>query len=96
MEIHFENFLLLVQEVLLFPQMKPEIWETGPDVEAFKKQGVNEEWIEHVYKAGYNSIESLQNTKPTAIHQKLNGYRKKNKLSLPALQLQEIEAWLTP
>jgi lysyl-tRNA synthetase class 2 len=83
-----------IQEVLLFPQMKPEKWETGPDLEAFKSCGIPEAWIEHIYNAGYNDIDSLKEAKNTAIHQKLNGFRKKNKLDIPALQLEEIESWL--
>jgi len=84
-----------IQEVLFFPQMKPEKWDTGPDLESFKSMGINESWVEHVYKAGYANIEALKSAKPTAIHQKLNGYRKKNKLDIPAIQLNEIEAWLS-
>ncbi len=83
-----------IQEVLLFPQMKHEKWETGPDIESFKLIGVNEIWIEPVYNSGFSSVEILKATKATAIHQKLNGYRKKNKLDIPALQLDEIERWL--
>ena len=82
-----------IQEVLLFPQMKPEKWDTGPDIEAYKKCGIPEQWIEHVYNAGFNTTESLKEAKLTAIHQKLNGFRKKNKLSIAALQLEEIESW---
>ena len=80
--------------VQFFPQMKPEKWDTGPDLEAFKSCGIPEAWIEHIYNAGYNNIDSLKEAKNTAIHQKLNGFRKKNKLDIPALQLEEIESWL--
>ena len=82
-----------IQEVLLFPQMKPEKWDSGPDLEAFKNCGIPEEWLEHVYNAGFNSVEDLKEAKKTAIHQKLNGFRKKNKLDIPALQLEDIENW---
>lgn len=82
-----------IQEVLFFPQMRPEKWNTGPDLEGFKQLGVPNEWAEHVYKAGYQSVDDLKNAKPTAVHQQLNGYRKKNKLEIPALQLPEVEAW---
>ena len=84
-----------IQEVLFFPQMKPEKWDTGPDLEAFKAMGINELWVEHIYKAGFTDTDALKSTKPTAIHQKLNGYRKKNKLDIPALQLEEIQGWLS-
>jgi len=35
----------------------------------------------------------LKETKPTQVHQTLNGFRKKNKLEIAALQLSEVEAW---
>jgi len=82
-----------IQEVLLFPQMKPEKWDNGPDFEAFENCGIPNEWIEHIYNAGFSSIEQLKEIKKTALHQKLNGFRKKNKLDLPALQLEDIESW---
>jgi lysyl-tRNA synthetase class 2 len=44
-------------------------------------------------KAGFASVEELLEAKPTAVHQKLNGYRKKNKLEIPALLIEEVEAW---
>jgi lysyl-tRNA synthetase class 2 len=82
-----------IQEVLFFPQMRPEKFQTGPDLKAFQSLGVPGTWAEHIYKAGYNTIEELLEAKPTAVHQKLNGYRKKNKLEIPALLLEEVEAW---
>jgi lysyl-tRNA synthetase class 2 len=82
-----------IQEVLFFPQMRPEKFQTGPDLKAFQSLGVPGTWAEHIYKAGYNNVEELLEAKPTAVHQKLNGYRKKNKLEIPALLLEEVEAW---
>jgi lysyl-tRNA synthetase class 2 len=83
-----------IQEVLFFPQMRPEKWNTGPDPKDFIALGIAEAWVEHVIRAGFDSVEKLRETKPTSIHQTLNGYRKKNKLEMPALQLEEIQAWL--
>ena len=82
------------QEVLFFPQMRPEKWNTGPDLSAYENAGIPNEWIEHVVKAGYDSMEKLRETKPTVIHQTLNGYRKKNKLEIAALQLDDINKWI--
>jgi lysyl-tRNA synthetase, class II len=84
-----------IQEVLFFPQMKPEKWDTGPDLIAFKALGISEEWVQHIYQAGYADTATLLESKPTAIHQKINGYRKKNKIDLPPLQLPEVEAWFS-
>ena len=84
-----------IQEVLFFPQMKPEKWDTGPDVSSFTDLGISEEWVEHIYQAGYPDTATLLDSKPTAVHQKINGYRKKNKINLSPLQLNEVEAWFS-
>ena len=82
-----------IQEVLFFPQMRPEKFQTGPDLKAFQSLGVPGTWAEHMAKAGFSSVDELLEAKPTAVHQKLNGYRKKNKLEIPALLIEEVEAW---
>jgi len=83
-----------IQEVLLFPQMRPErpMKIYGP--EDFIAAGVNAAWAEHLIKAGFSTPDDLKNTKATVVQQKLNGYRKKNKLTIPAVQLEEIEQWM--
>jgi lysyl-tRNA synthetase class 2 len=83
-----------IQEVLFFPQMRPEKWNTGPDLKSFADAGIPEFWIEHIVKAGYDTVEKLRETKPTAVHQNMNTYRKKNKLDIPAIQLSDVELWL--
>jgi lysyl-tRNA synthetase, class II len=83
-----------IQEVLFFPQMRPEKFETGPDPAAFVALGIPQEWAEHVIRAGYDSVEKLQEAKPTVVHQNLNQYRKKNKLEIPAVQLDDVNAWI--
>jgi len=85
-----------IQEVLFFPQMRPEKFEKVAGPEDFVAAGIPSEWAPHVIRAGYDSLEKLWAAKPTAVHQNLNGYRKKNKLELPALQIHEIEQWLPP
>ena len=82
-----------IQEVLFFPQMRPEKKAKVVGPEDFIAAGVPTEWAEHMQKAGYSSPEILKETKPTQVHQTLNGFRKKNKLEIAALQLSEVEAW---
>ncbi len=83
-----------IQEVLFFPQMRPEKFVRADASNDFKMLGIDEQWIPHLEAAGFDSVEKLKSTKSTAIHQKMNGYRKKNKLEIPALQLHEVERWL--
>ena len=82
-----------IQEVLFFPQMRPEVFRTGPDLGAIEAIGVPAEWAPHVAAAGFDTPEAIREAKPAALREKLNGFRKKNKLDLPALQLEDVESW---
>lgn len=82
-----------IQEVLLFPQMRPEVFAEGPDLNALKSLGISEAWAEHVAAAGFGSAEAIRSTSPAALREKLNGFRKKNKIDLPALPLEQVESW---
>jgi len=82
-----------IQEVLLFPQMRPEKFTAAPSPKDFEKAGIPSEWAEHLMGAGYNSPSELFEAKATQVHQKMNGYRKKNKLTLAALQLDDVQTW---
>ena len=82
-----------IQEVLFFPQMRPEPKQKVITAKDFIKVGVPETWAEHLIPAGFSNPQSLKDTKLTVIQQKLNGYRKKNKLDIPALTPDVIEGW---
>lgn len=84
-----------IQEVLFFPQMRPEPKKKVYTPEDFVKIGVPEAWAEHIQAAGFSAPKQLKETKTGVIQQKLNGYRKKNKLDIPAIQTDEIENWLS-
>ena len=82
-----------IQEVIFFPQMRPEKKKKVITAEDFVKAGVPSEWAEHVIAAGFATLTQLKESKPTAVHQKLNGFRKKNKLNIPPVQVEDIAAW---
>ena len=82
-----------IQEVLFFPQMRPEKFESVAGPEEFQAIGVPKDWSAVMVQAGFHTVASLLEQKPAGLHQKLNGYRKKNKLDLPALQLELVESW---
>jgi lysyl-tRNA synthetase, class II len=100
MGIGIDRFVMLltgqtsIQEVLFFPQMRPERIRKLATSADFVKIGVPESWAEHLINAGYTNIDMLKDDKASVIQQKLNGYRKKNKLDLPAIQADEIEGWI--
>ena len=99
MGIGIDRFAMLltnkpsIQEVLFFPQMRPEKFEPVVKASDFEAIGVSSSWSSIVIEAGFESPESLKKQKSTKVHQVLNGYRKKNKLDIPALKLEEVEAW---
>ena len=82
-----------IQEVLFFPQMRPEAFETSGGDADFSALGVPDVWAEHLVAAGFITPDELLASKPTQVHQRLNGFRKKNKLDIAALQLDEVTAW---
>jgi lysyl-tRNA synthetase class 2 len=83
-----------IQEVLFFPQMRPEAKKKVFTAQDFIDMGISEDWAEHMIPSGFVAPKQLKESKPSAIQQKLNGYRKKNKLDIPAVQMDEIESWL--
>ena len=79
-----------IQEILFFPQMKPEVFVSNTKVDWGK---LPNEWHSAAANAGYTDFEAMKAEKPSQVHQKLNGIRKKNKLELDALSLEEVMAW---
>lgn len=86
-----------IQDVLFFPQMRPEQGRqsTASGLEEYLKQGIPEEWVPVLQKLGYTSVEKLKKLdKPSRLANELNGYRKKNKLDLPALSPVTVAGWI--
>jgi lysyl-tRNA synthetase class 2 len=82
-----------IQEVLFFPQMRPEQKKPVITTEDFVKAGVPQPWSAAALGL-FGSVEKMMELKPTQVHQQLNAYRKKNKLAIAALQLPEVEEWM--
>jgi len=82
-----------IQEVLLFPQMRPEKKAKIDSKETFIEAGINEEWVEVLNKLGYKTIKSLKEVKDSKLHQEVCGYNKKNKLGFTNPSLEEVTQW---
>ncbi len=82
-----------IQEVLLFPQMKPEKKKERDGEQAFNAIGVPTEWIGVLYKMGINKVADLKGLNPNKLFQDLCGQNKKLKLGLtnPAQDL--VKQW---
>ena len=85
---------LAIQEVLFFPTMRPEKVKKVATEQDFMAIGVPEVWAGVLIKAGYTSVDMLKAEKPASLREKLNGLRKKNKMDVPALQLEEVTQWI--
>lgn len=84
-----------IQDVLLFPQMRPEKKQVVADTsEELKQAGVPDEWIAVLPQVGINSLAELKAAKPTKLLHDLGGLRKKLKLEIPAAQLEDITKWV--
>jgi lysyl-tRNA synthetase class 2 len=85
-----------IQDVLLFPQMKPEQVQVARDdgQEKYIEKGIPEVWVDVLKKLGYSTIDKLKEAKSGKLANDLNGYNKKNKLGLKGLSPQEVEEWL--
>ena len=84
-----------IQDVLLFPQMKPEKKTVVDSDEKFEACGIPKEWIEVVKKAGIQTVEALRSIEnPNKFHQELCGLNKKGKLGLTAPSQDEVRKWI--
>ncbi|RXQ96490.1 lysine--tRNA ligase [Ancylomarina salipaludis] len=83
-----------IQDVLFFPQMRPEKKAAFDGDEKFMALGISKEWVEIIRKAGYQTIASLKDVKPTKFHQEICGINKKNKMGLTNPSQEEVTAWL--
>jgi lysyl-tRNA synthetase class 2 len=86
-----------IQDVLFFPQMKPEIQKVKAESqkEEYTELGIPEEWIEPLKKLGFTTVAKLKELeKPGKLANDLNGYNKKNKLGLSGLSPEAIEKWI--
>ena len=83
-----------IQDVLFFPQMRPEKKVVNDPAEAYTAIGVPEEWVPVIQKMGYLTVESLRKLAPGKFFNDLCGFNKKNKLGLKAPSIDEVKAWL--
>ena len=84
-----------IQDVLLFPQMRPEKVPARDKVEAFTALGVPEEWVAPIQKAGFLTVASLGALeKPGKLFQDLLDINKKYKLGLKVPVVDEVKKWV--
>ncbi len=83
-----------IQDVLFFPQMKPEKKAKMATDEDYKALGISEYLIPVFHKAGYFQIENIKKASPNKLHQEICGLRKKMKLDIPNPTIEEVKSWI--
>ena len=83
-----------IQEVLLFPQMRPEKKTKKDSTANYVETGIPEAWVAVLQKAGYNEVKSLADVNPNKLHQEICGLNKKFKMELTNPSVEEVKSWV--
>lgn len=84
-----------IQDVLFFPQMRPEKKAANDSADAFAEQcGMAIEWAEVIKKMGFATVAAFKESAASKLFNDLCGYNKKNKLGLKNPSKEEVENWL--
>jgi len=82
-----------IQEVLFFPQMRPENKQKVTSDEDFVTAGIPADWVQVIRKLGFNTVEELKAANPNKVFNDLGGMRKKLKLEIPIPSKEEVNNW---
>ncbi|MEE0625775.1 MAG: lysine--tRNA ligase [Muribaculaceae bacterium] len=83
-----------IQEVLFFPQMRPEKVVKRDQEDAYTTLDIPAEWVAPLQKAGYLTVDSLDGANPGKVHQEICGLNKKFKLGLTNPSVDNVAAWI--
>ena len=82
-----------IQEVLFFPQMRPEKKSEIATEAEYQAIGVPMEWISVLQKMGFMTIQSIKEANPNKVFNDLGGMRKKLKLEISIPQKDDVMRW---
>lgn len=83
-----------IQEIMLFPQMKPEAKMPQSSIKEWAELGVLEEWVYVLRKAGFNLISDIRDQKAQGLQQKLGEIVKKYKLDYEKPTVEQFQQWI--
>lgn len=83
-----------IQEIMLFPQMKPEAKMPQSSIKEWAEIGVAEDWAYVMRKAGFNLINDIKDEKAQGLQQKIGEINKKYKLGYEKPSVEDIQAWI--
>ena len=82
---------MTIQEVLFFPQMKPEKKIPKDSMERFTALGLSEDIVPVLHKCGYNLVSDLAKANAQKIQQQIGEVLKKYKLDIQKPSVAELE-----
>lgn len=83
-----------IQEVLFFPQMRPEKKIPKSTVAEWNAIGVPEEWVPVLNKVGYNLVSDIREVKAQKLQMDVCGVNKKYKLGFENPKLDVFQNWI--
>lgn len=83
-----------IQEVLLFPQMRPEKTQPRDNESVYTAAGIPAEWVAPLQKIGYTTLQSMADANPNKLQQDLCGVNKKYKLDLNNPTPETVKSWV--
>ena len=83
-----------IQDVLFFPQMRPEKKAVVSSDADFVDLGIPEVWVPAIRKAGFNTVAEFKQANANKLMNDLGGLRKKMKLDVPGLKVEDLESWM--
>ena len=84
-----------IQEVIFFPQMRPEKKEVVSTDADYEAAGVPSTWIPALRKMGFTTVAALKAANPNKVFNDLGGLRKKLKIDAPMPKKEEVEGWIS-
>jgi lysyl-tRNA synthetase, class II len=84
-----------IQDVLFFPQMRPEKIQKVASVSDFVNAGVPAEWVPVLNKMNINTIDELKSANPNKVFNDMGGMRKKMKLEIAIPSKEEVMKWFS-
>ena len=82
-----------IQDVLFFPQMRPEKIIKAASVADYEAEGIPTAWVPVLQKMGLSTIEALKAANPNKVFNDLDGLRKKMKLDVSMPSKEEVMEW---
>ncbi|MFO8053795.1 MAG: lysine--tRNA ligase [Bacteroidales bacterium] len=83
-----------IQDVLFFPQMKPEEPSKEDEDKVFIEKGIPAQWVQVLRRKGIQTIDELKEQNPNKLHNDICGIKKKMKLEIKNPSVEQVKQWI--